>query len=51
MQEEKKRQEKKVSFSLQEHAEIQLLSTEEVVTSVGARSALDRGGRRGHRWL
>lgn len=42
---------KKVSFSLQEHAEIQLLSTEEVVTAVGARSAPDRGGRRGHRWL
>lgn len=51
MQEEKKRQEKKVSFSSQEHTEIQLLSTEEVVTAVGARSALDRGGRRGHRWL
>lgn len=37
--EEEGRKKKNVSFPLQEHAKIQLLSTEEVVTALGARSA------------
>lgn len=47
MQEKKKKgKEKNISFPLQKHAKIQLLSTEEVVAAMGVRAAW-----RGHCWL
>jgi len=48
MQEKKKKKgkEKKISFPLQKHTKIQLFSTEEVVTAMGARSAPSQGWKK-----